>query len=82
MKGFIELDGAGSAQEVEYNWVDGHTIIYTVGGSDEAFITHYKSLIEHKPNQCDGCARGLPIKDGVHKGSGYDMIGCTKNLYK
>jgi hypothetical protein len=32
-------------------------------------------------NQCDGCARGLPLKDGIHKGEGYDMIGCTKNKY-
>lgn len=32
-------------------------------------------------NQCDGCARGLPIHNGIHRGDGYDMIGCTKDLY-
>lgn len=37
-------------------------------------------------NQCDGCRRGLPLNDeGVHvsgSGSGFDMIGCTRNRYK
>lgn len=33
-------------------------------------------------NQCDGCRRGLPLIDGIHKGKGWDMIGCTANLYK
>lgn len=32
-------------------------------------------------NQCDGCRRGLPIRDGVHVGPGYDMIGCTAARY-
>jgi len=32
-------------------------------------------------NQCDGCRRGLPVVDGVHQGTGYDMIGCTAKLY-
>lgn len=32
-------------------------------------------------NQCDGCRRGLPLENGVHKGAGYDMIGCTAHLY-
>lgn len=32
-------------------------------------------------NQCDGCRRGLPLKDGVHRGEGYDAIGCTAHLY-
>ena len=32
-------------------------------------------------NQCDGCRRGLPIVDGLHKGPGYDMIACTKGRY-
>ena len=34
-----------------------------------------------KVNQCDGCRRGLPIVDGLHKGEGYDMIACTKERY-
>lgn len=33
-------------------------------------------------NQCDGCRRGLPIKDGIHSGGGYDKICCTKNRYE
>ncbi len=34
-------------------------------------------------NQCDGCKRGLPLKDGIHKASeGYDMIGCTAERYQ
>lgn len=32
-------------------------------------------------NQCDGCSRGLPVIDGVHRGKGYDMIACTKDRY-
>jgi hypothetical protein len=33
-------------------------------------------------NQCDGCRRRLPIKNGIHKGDGdYDMIACTKARY-
>lgn len=32
-------------------------------------------------NQCDGCRRGLPLLDGVHRGEGYDLIGCTAHLY-
>ena len=37
---------------------------------------------EEERNQCDGCNRGLPIVDGIHRGEGYDMIGCTAHLYK
>lgn len=34
-------------------------------------------------NQCDGCLRGLPIRDGIHYGpSEWDRIGCTAHLYK
>jgi hypothetical protein len=49
---------------------------FTYGGhlraiADRAAIT----------NQCDGCVRGLPLADGVHRGDGYDMIACTANLY-
>lgn len=32
-------------------------------------------------NQCDGCNRGLPLDNGIHRGDGYDFIGCTKELY-
>ncbi len=34
-------------------------------------------------NQCDGCSRGLPLKDGIHinPDSNFDMIGCTKGRY-
>ena len=34
-------------------------------------------------NQCDGCRRGLPLDgNGIHWGTGYDMIGCTASKYK
>jgi hypothetical protein len=33
-------------------------------------------------NQCDGCRRGLPLRDGTHYGEGYDAIGCTAHLYR
>jgi len=35
-------------------------------------------------NQCDGCRRKLPIKEGLHYNpdGSYDMICCTKKLYK
>jgi hypothetical protein len=33
-------------------------------------------------NQCDGCRRGLPLNEnGIHRGEGYDMIGCTADKY-
>lgn len=32
-------------------------------------------------NQCDGCVRGLPLVDGVHRGDGYDFICCTADRY-
>lgn len=32
-------------------------------------------------NQCDGCRRGLPVKDGIHSGIGYDHICCTADMY-
>lgn len=32
-------------------------------------------------NQCDGCARRLPVKNGLHRGVGWDVIGCTKDRY-
>jgi hypothetical protein len=36
-------------------------------------------------NQCDGCARGMPLNDrGIHYNpkAAYDAIGCTAHLYK
>ena len=35
-------------------------------------------------NQCDGCRRGLPLKDGSHNNpdSPWDSIGCTAHLYR
>lgn len=33
-------------------------------------------------NQCDGCRRGLPVRDGTHYGkSPFDAIGCTADRY-
>lgn len=39
-------------------------------------------------NQCDGCRRGLPVKDGLHDLTGEvgsypgEKMWCTKELYK
>lgn len=34
-------------------------------------------------NQCDGCARGLPVTDGLHRDkSGLPVMACTKDRYK
>lgn len=34
-------------------------------------------------NQCDGCRRKMPIKNGIHYGDGdYDLIACTKERYQ
>ena len=39
-------------------------------------------------NQCDGCMRGIPVKDGLHDLTGEvgaypgEKMWCTKELYK
>lgn len=33
-------------------------------------------------NQCDGCRRGLPVVDGIHRGEPYDLQSCTKHRYR
>jgi hypothetical protein len=35
-------------------------------------------------NQCDGCCRGLPLREGTHYSPDgtYDLIACTKHLYE
>lgn len=35
-------------------------------------------------NQCDGCRRGMPIKNGMHYNpdGSYDYIMCTKHKYE
>lgn len=33
-------------------------------------------------NQCDGCQKGLPIDDGIHRDEQMFGIACTKNRYK
>jgi hypothetical protein len=37
-------------------------------------------------NQCDGCRRGLPVENGVHRGPGGfwagDVQACTKDRYE
>ena len=39
--------------------------------------------IREQINQCDGCRRGLPLKNGLHIGkSKFDMVGCTKDRYE
>ena len=55
---------------------DGSRII--LGHSDGV----YSIIVEEpEPNQCDGCARGLPMTEGIHRGAGYDLIGCTADRY-
>lgn len=45
----------------------------------EVFDTEFEEFV----NQCDGCRRGLPLDDdGVHRGRGFDMIGCTRERYR
>ena len=51
----------------------------------EKYCHHNNGSNKDKPiNQCDGCMRGLPIVDGLHRNpdGSYDMIGCTKDRYK
>ncbi len=35
-------------------------------------------------NQCDGCRRGMPIKDGIHRNpyDAWDLQACTAERYK
>ena len=33
-------------------------------------------------NQCDGCMRGLPVKDGIHFDGEKPYMGCTKDRYE
>ena len=30
-------------------------------------------------NQYDGCRRGLPVVDGLHRGEGYDLMASDTN---
>ena len=32
-------------------------------------------------NNCDGCARGLPVVNGLHIDNGKGICGCTAHLY-
>jgi len=44
--------------------------------------TAYELWESVERNQCDGCARGLPIDEhGIHRGEGYDVIVCTADRY-
>jgi hypothetical protein len=54
--------------------------VYSPENLIKTWVLHY----EERPNQCDGCLRGMPIRDGVHYSpdGSYDMIGCTKHLYR
>lgn len=34
-------------------------------------------------NQCDGCRRGMPLEDGIHRSDyAYDLMSCTKHRYR
>lgn len=37
--------------------------------------------LEIELNQCDGCQRGIPVIDGIHKDDQAFGIGCTRHLY-
>jgi hypothetical protein len=43
-----------------------------------------QAMIEREPlNQCDGCRRGIPNINGIHRGdSVFDMIACTADRYQ
>jgi hypothetical protein len=48
----------------------------------DCFICSETAPDQQSPlNQCDGCARGLPMENGIHRGEGYDLIGCTADRY-
>ena len=56
--------------------------LYMMWEASESLVYMYGDKPKPKEvNQCDGCRRGLPIVDGLHKGPGYDMIACTKERY-
>ena len=49
---------------------------------DDIPRTVYELWESVERNQCDGCARGLPIDEhGIHRGEGYDVIVCTADRY-
>ena len=33
-------------------------------------------------NQCDGCIRGIPVLNGVHRDAQYFGMACSKDRYK
>lgn len=42
-------------------------------------------LSEDPINQCDGCRRGVPVENGIHRGGGFwqgDSMVCTAERYK
>lgn len=51
--------------------------------SDWCCSSECRKAVEHPVNQCDGCRRGMPIRDGVHYNpdGSYDYIACTAEDY-
>lgn len=39
-------------------------------------------MADELTNQCDGCLRRLPLRDGFHRDKrGWVVMGCTKEKY-
>lgn len=60
-------------------WDAIESLVYMYGDMRSITVDNFDTTIQI--NQCDGCRRGLPLKDGIHYGDGYDMIACTKERY-
>lgn len=60
-------------------WDAIESLVYMYGDMRSVTVDNFDTTIQI--NQCDGCRRGLPLKDGIHYGDGYDMITCTKERY-
>lgn len=46
------------------------------------FYLKNRDKYDNKLNQCDGCARNLPVVDGLHRlMNGYPVMACASGLY-
>lgn len=75
-------DGPCAARRItpslDQDWVSRVTSTSAADMSDSPSLSDMR---DSEANQCDGCNRGLPLVDGIHRGEGYDMIGCTRERY-
>lgn len=45
-------------------------------------IRIHEEIAKLQQNQCDGCMKGIPLVDGLHKAEGYGVIACTRKRYQ